>query len=48
MCGFTELNASWRVTKVVEKQAPTHIVKSQKKFSETMCRELSIYLGSIT
>lgn len=43
-----ELNASWRVVEVVEEQAPTHIVEGQKRSNEAMCRELNIYLRSIT
>jgi hypothetical protein len=42
------LNASWKVTKVIEEQAPMHIVEGQKRSGEAMCRELSVYLGSIT
>ncbi len=43
-----KLNASRRVIEVVEEQGPTHIVKSQKRFGEAMCKELSVYLGFIT
>ncbi len=43
-----KLNALWKVTEVVEKQAPTHIIEGQKRYSEAMCKELNIYLGSIT
>lgn len=43
-----ELNATWKVTEVVEDWTPTHTFEGQERSNEAMCKELNIYLRSIT